>query len=638
MAKSRKKSRIARRRPRSTKGRFVKAAARTTTASAKSPTRRRTRRHHRARAAAPAQARTRVRHRRAAARTTTAAAPRRRRRRARAADWKGQPRRHARAAKLGWRRRKRAHHRRHHAHETTTAAASPRRHHRRRASARTWPDSHSRHVRAAKKGWRHRRSAEATSANPRRRRARARARARDWRGQPRRHARAARLGWSRRRRAGRVHPRRHHHAKRSHAKRHTRRSPRSTRSSRAVTRRYHRFPETLRGGYGYGGPETMRSGSGEGYVLSNPLSAGELVLVGITGILGYGLADFIGRYMTTTAVAANASTNAIPPNATYSNDVATSTWPSWQSMAAQAAVAAVPGIAAAFVDSPWGRAALQGMMLGAGFSLFGGIFKSLMASMLSGTALGQQLYAVETEAQLIGNPWATAGTMAGGNFCQAGTAAVQSAVSQQVAVPSAPVAAPAAGVTSLQGLPRGVGARPGLRYPHDVGPRALPGRGMGQTLSPAGVAPPNMTMVPTTPAPVPTSAPVPTTMTAPPALTPNAPAANPSTGGPARRAPANASGRAPCNDAFSPIPQPGYSHPASPFQGGVLTDTGDVVRMPPAGTATPGGPSTGPMQGGAGALAQVQDLAERAIRDESCLGNLPGGVLYGAFHDDQDAA
>ncbi len=653
MAKSRKKSRIARRRLRSTKGRFVKAAARTTTASAKSPTRRRTRRHHRARAAAPAQARTRVRHRRAAARTTTAAAPRRRRR-ARAADWRGQPRRHRKASRKGWTRRRRhvsgyasPHKRRgrkrfSRAHETT-AAATPRRHHRRRrASARTWPDSHSRHVRAAKKGWRHRRSAEATSANPRPRRRprkRARARARDWRGQPRRHARAARLGWSRRRRAGRVHPRRAHakrsHAKRSHAKRHTRRSPRSTRSSRAVTRRYHRSPETLRG-IG-AGPETMRSGSGEGYVLSNPLSAGELVLVGITGILGYGLADFVGRYMTTTAVPANSSTNAIPTGAVYSNDVATSTWPSWQAMAAQAAIAVVPGVAAAFVDSPWGRAALQGMMLGAGFSLFGGIFKSLMASMLSGSTLGQQLYAVEIEAQLIGNPW-TAGTAtagAGGTFCQAGTAAAQAAPSQQVAAPSATTTA-----TGTTGLPRGVGARPGLRYPHDVGPRALPGRGMGQALPgtvpgtavpSTTMAPPSMTMVPVTPAPVPSTQ-------APPSLTPNPPAANPSPGGPARRAPANASGRAPCNDAFSPIPQPGYSHPATPFEGGVLTNTGDVARMPPAGTATPGGPTTGPHQGGAGHLAQVQDLAERAIRDESCLGNLPGGVLYGAFHDDQDAA
>jgi hypothetical protein len=372
---------------------------------------------------------------------------------------------------------------------------------------------------------------------------------------------------------------------------------------------------------GYGAPETLRSGSGEGYVLSNPLSAGELVLVGITGILGYGLADFVGRYMTTTAVAANASTNAIPPNATYSNDVATSTWPSWQAMAAQAAVAAVPGIAAAFVDSPWGRAALQGMMLGAGFSLFGGIFKSLMASMLSGSPLGQQLYAVEVEAQLIGNPWATAGSLGGGNFCQAGTAAVQSAASQQVAAPSGTTTTP-----GLTGLPRGVGARPGLRYPADPGPRALPGRGFGQSAAAPGLAPPNMTMVPTTPAPTP------------PALTPNPPVANPSPGGPARRPPKNASGRAPCNDAFSPIPQPGYSHPATPFEGGVLTNTGDVVAMPRSGTPTPGGPVSGPHQGGAGALAQVQDLAERAIRDESCLGKMPGGVLYGAFPMDSDAA
>jgi len=43
------------------------------------------------------------------------------------------------------------------------------------------------------------------------------------------------------------------------------------------------------------------------------------------------------------------------------------------------------------------------------------------------------------------------------------------------------------------------------------------------------------------------------------------------------------------------------------------------------------------MVGGAGAVASLHDLSEKAIRDESVLGRLPGGLLYGAFPDDAAA-
>jgi hypothetical protein len=135
--------------------------------------------------------------------------------------------------------------------------------------------------------------------------------------------------------------------------------------------------------------------------MSNPLSGGELVLVALTGGLGFMLADFVGRYMSTTAVPAGQPANSLPAaggTQVVPNDIATSAWPSWQSLAAQFGIAAVPGIAAAFVDSPWGRAALQGAMLGAGASILSGISKSLMAYMIGSTALGQQLYLAEVEA------------------------------------------------------------------------------------------------------------------------------------------------------------------------------------------------------------------------------------------------
>jgi hypothetical protein len=111
-----------------------------------------------------------------------------------------------------------------------------------------------------------------------------------------------------------------------------------------------------------------------GYAMANPLSGGELVLVAITGTIGFGLADFVSRYLETTAVATGQPANSIPAGAVVGNDTATGAMPSWQALAGQFGVAAVPGIAAAFVDSPWGRAALQGMMLGAGFSIVSGLF------------------------------------------------------------------------------------------------------------------------------------------------------------------------------------------------------------------------------------------------------------------------
>lgn len=154
----------------------------------------------------------------------------------------------------------------------------------------------------------------------------------------------------------------------------------------------------------------------------------------------------------TTPVVAGAAANSVPSGGTQmvGNDVAVEAFPTWQAMAAQFGVAAVPMVGAAFVDSPWGRAALQGMGLGAGFALFGNLFKSAMAYFIGNTPLGQQLYLAEVEAQAA----VTAATPAAGTM-------------------TAP--APAAG-TGLQGLPRGFGARPALR--------GSGARGMGQSMQP----------------------------------------------------------------------------------------------------------------------------------------------------------
>jgi len=323
-------------------------------------------------------------------------------------------------------------------------------------------------------------------------------------------------------------------------------------------------------------------------VLSNPLSGGELVLVGITGILGYGLADFVGRYMSTTAVPAGSPANSLPAaggTQVVPNDVATAAFPSWQSMAAQFGIAAVPGIAAAFVDSPWGRAALQGMMLGAGASLFGNLFKSVMASMIGSTALGQQLYLAEVEAQAA----VTAATPAAG-------------------------AAPAP--ATLHGLPRGVGRRPALR---DPGPQA---RGVGQVstmIAPQNNAPPSAVI---------------------PFANPNQAPYSP--GGPGQPPPGLPGGSTPPS-VYVPgggptIPVGPPSHPLH-HPHGILTNTGDVMSDAPAGTVLPGGPSTGPQcapcTSTSGGIAATHAAAMAAIRDESCLGALPKGFgMYHSFPED----
>jgi hypothetical protein len=331
-------------------------------------------------------------------------------------------------------------------------------------------------------------------------------------------------------------------------------------------------------------------------VLSNPLSGGELVLVGITGILGYGLADFIGRYMSTTLIVIGTNgtaMNSVPTGGTQvvGNDVATQVFPSWQSMAAQFGVAAAPMIGAAFVDSPWIRAALQGAGLGAGFALFGGLFKSLMVSMIGGTPLGQQLYLAEIEAK---------------------AAADAAALATAGAAPAVP------GSTPLAGLPRGVGARPMLR---DPGPRA----GVGQSVAAAFPNNPNMPQPhrPQQRLQVPPGSVMP-------------PYGH---GGPGQPPPPLPGGSVP-----PAIPQPGLPthtrlHPPG---SGILTNTGDVLPTAPPGASTgPAGPGTGPMcapcTSTSGGLAATHQSAMAAIRDESCLGKLPKGFgMYASFPADAE--
>jgi hypothetical protein len=208
------------------------------------------------------------------------------------------------------------------------------------------------------------------------------------------------------------------------------------------------------------------------YTLANPLSGGELVLLALTGGVGYALADFLGRYMETTAAGTTpaAGTVQIP------NNIATAAFPIWQAMASQAGLAAVPLGLSAMVDSPWARAALQGAGLGAGFALFGSLAKSAMASLLAAQPIGQQCYADEIAAQQY--------------VTNAGTGAATTTTTTTTA-------------PGMSGLPRGVG-RPALLRSATIG------RGVGAAAMAAALAPPAARVsIPANPNAIPVGVPVP---------------------------------------------------------------------------------------------------------------------------------
>lgn len=398
--KSRARSRVAKARKRDRKGHFVKSAA--------AAPRRRRRRYARETAAAPRRKRAR--------RVARAAAPRRRRRRSAARDWPGQPRRHRKAALKGWRRRK--------------AKAAARRRSRRHVS----------------------------EPNPiKRRRRRRRSAARDWSGQPRRHRKAALKGWRRRnRKARRSSPR---------TRTRDRSKPRRTRARKSAPRRWTRSRQRAYSRKHHYGPAQQKKYEYEAsdYVLANPLSGGELVLVGITGALGYGISDFIGRYMATAPVSGAA--NSIPSGQTVPNDVAVTAMPGWKSMASQAGVAAVPLIASAFLDNPWARASFQGFGLGAGFALVGWLMRSALSNLLASSPLGQQCYLAEIEANAALN--------AAGGSTSSGTGTST----------TTPATTPSATSAGTSGLPRGVGRPPFVRPPQV-------NAGLGAVISPPASAGP----------------------------------------------------------------------------------------------------------------------------------------------------
>jgi hypothetical protein len=332
------------------------------------------------------------------------------------------------------------------------------------------------------------------------------------------------------------------------------------------------------------------------YALANPLSGSELALAGFTGLLGYLLGDFVGRYMDTTTTGATApgsvgmlGSASTPTGAVVPNDVATLAFPSLKASAAQFAVALIPGVAQGYMESPMGRASMQGLMLGAGLAWLGSLGKGFVAKMLANTVTGQQLYLAEIEAQA------------------AATAAAGTATATTTTTTS---------TTGIAGLPRGVGRGPvrqagvGQATASSFVPAGQRTRFTQQTISPSLqniLARQGLMAVPTTMVPM---------------VPGNPNAAPPGTAPPSM---------------VATVPDPENLTSGQP---GIMTNTGQVVATPTvagaaaghAGNPASAGPGCGPCTSMAGGLAATFDTARRVAQSPGLAG-MPMGN-YAVFPED----
>jgi len=162
------------------------------------------------------------------------------------------------------------------------------------------------------------------------------------------------------------------------------------------------------------------------------MTRGELALAFLSGGVGFAIADFIDRYMATYNPSAAPVAGAAAPtyftggtNGTLANTLNIATSPGLLRIGVGIGVTAIPAIASYLVKNPMGRAALQGMMLGAGIKLFSTLWNAyVMGNLLKPAAtdqktmqasLGARLYPAEVVAaqNIAGTATGPGGTPAG---------------------------------------------------------------------------------------------------------------------------------------------------------------------------------------------------------------------------------
>lgn len=193
---------------------------------------------------------------------------------------------------------------------------------------------------------------------------------------------------------------------------------RVTRAGRSYGQR-HRRPHQVRGYYAHRGGRRYHVPahySREKYrrrgAMENPLGVSELLVGGLTGVIGFGVADVLDRYLATHALTDSGGkdangfevyTDTPPTSGNYSGLFnATAILAPMDAMrwAAGLGLAAVPMIAAHFIKAPTGRAALQFFGFGAGIRVVGKGLVDLSSMLLKKTSSGQRLYDAELRAQL----------------------------------------------------------------------------------------------------------------------------------------------------------------------------------------------------------------------------------------------
>lgn len=178
--------------------------------------------------------------------------------------------------------------------------------------------------------------------------------------------------------------------------------------TRGYTRHYTRKQYT-RGPYVYrrSAEELAALENPIGYAMENPLSMGEMVVMGIMGAVGFGLGSLVDRMICSNPVTVNAQNQLIETpgaGAVYNVDAVNAPMgiTRW---AAGLGVPLVLGWSAGFIGGPWTKVVLQGTAVGWGIRTLGKGIDDLMAYLLGGKAgtagsgrYGAQWYAPEIHA------------------------------------------------------------------------------------------------------------------------------------------------------------------------------------------------------------------------------------------------
>jgi hypothetical protein len=125
----------------------------------------------------------------------------------------------------------------------------------------------------------------------------------------------------------------------------------------------------------------MRASRGGGMGMS------EMLLMGVSGGLGFVLADGLDRFLATyNPSGATRPTDKFTSDGTgtLANTLNIASMPDWKRLAAGVGVTAVPAVGAMFVRNSYGRATLEGMAIGSGISAFRTLWNNIIMPLLIG--------------------------------------------------------------------------------------------------------------------------------------------------------------------------------------------------------------------------------------------------------------